>query len=219
MSEPIVSKVEPVTLVGGADIASDDLNISLKVAPVLVAADGGANVLAALGLWPQAVIGDLDSISQAAKDAFGDVLHRVEDQNSTDFEKALTRIAAPLIMAVGFTGARLDHMLSVLNVMARHRDRRVILLGSDDVAFLAPEPAWRLAVPPGTRLSLMPLGDAEVKTEGLQWDIADHLHPAAMTSPSNATIAPVVTVQSKGPVLVVLPKAQLADAIAAVRAE
>lgn len=219
MPEPVVSASAPVTLAGGSDIATIDLNISLKLAPVLVAADGGANVLAAAGLTPEAVIGDLDSIDDAARSRFDTVLHYIDEPDTTDFEKALARIVAPLIVAVGFWGARIDHSLSVLNVLARHQGAPVVLLGPDDVAFLAPAD-MTLALPVGTRMSLMPLAKAGMTSQGLRWDLnGAALSPVGLTSPSNETASPHVRVQVQGPVLAVLPREHLAAAIDVVRGQ
>ena len=58
-----------VTLVGGGDPRPEGIEEALKYAPTLIAADGGADRALALGFRPEAVIGDLDSLSPAARDA------------------------------------------------------------------------------------------------------------------------------------------------------
>lgn len=219
MTSPVVHKSEPVTLVGGGVFSADDLTLALKHAPWLVAADGGANALVGHVPPPVAVIGDLDSLSNKAKAAFAKVLHDVAEQDTTDFEKCLTQITAPVILAVGFTGGRLDHTLSTLNNLARYRDRPVILIGPDDISFLVPHSKITLDLPVATRLSLMPLSDARVDTNGLRWEVTDAaLHPACAVSISNETSAPQVTIHAMGPVLITLPQGALAAAITAVRA-
>lgn len=216
----IVDSSDTVTLVGGANPRPVDINIALRHAPILVAADGGADAVLAAGLRPRAVIGDMDSLGDPARAAFADCLHPVPEQDTTDFEKCLIRIAAPLIIAVGFSGGRLDHTLSVLNVLARHRERPVILLGPDDVSFLVPHSHIALTLPVGMRLSLLPLAQARVDTKGLRWPIND----AAMNfvdyiSPSNEVALPRVEVWAMGPLLVTLPPAALEPVIAAVRGQ
>ncbi|KIC13257.1 thiamine pyrophosphokinase, partial [Leisingera sp. ANG-Vp] len=42
MNAKIVDEIEPITLVGGGEIALGALEEALALAPVLVAADGGA---------------------------------------------------------------------------------------------------------------------------------------------------------------------------------
>jgi thiamine pyrophosphokinase len=58
----------------------------------LVAADGGADRALALGHVPQAVIGDMDSLSDGAPATLADRLHPVAEQETTDFDKALRMI-------------------------------------------------------------------------------------------------------------------------------
>lgn len=218
MISPVVSKSSPVTVFGGADIGTAELNISLSAAPIIVAADGGADHALAVGRDVAAVIGDLDSVSDAAKKAFADRLYFVDEPDTTDFQKVLARVDAPLFLACGFLGGRLDHTLAVLNVLVRFAAKRVILLSDDDVVFLCP-PELNMSLPVGARFALLPLGDARVTTRGLRWDLVDaDLHPARLVSSSNEVASPDVRILAEGPVVITLPLAQLPAVIAAVRA-
>ena len=217
MADPIVHVLSPVTLLGGADLDDNELNICLRIAPSLVAADGGADHAMRRGLRPLAVIGDMDSITAPARAAFGDVMHLIAEQETTDFEKCLTRIAAPLVMAAGFLGGRLDHTLSALGVIARRRACHVVLVARDDVCVLLPEgeSLWHLT--PGDRAALLPLGQARVTSAGLRWDLdARALAPDGTISSSNAVAAPLVRLSVSGPVLLTLPLAAWAAVTGAV---
>lgn len=219
MHSPIVSSSSPVTLVGGADLGTDELNISLKRAPIIVAADGGADHALAARCEVAAVVGDFDSISDAARHRFADRMHSVDELDTTDFEKLLSRVEAPLYLGCGFLGGRLDHTLAVLNVLARYSEKRVILLSADDVVFVAP-PMLTMTLSVGTRIGLLPLGQVSARSNGLQWNLDGlDLHPTRWVSSSNAAAADLVTVVSTGPLIVTLPLAQLDAAISAVHAE
>ena len=63
MISKIVHKSEPITLVGGGDVDTALLKRVIYYAPTLVAADGGAVHIRDAGLMPEAVIGDMDSLS------------------------------------------------------------------------------------------------------------------------------------------------------------
>ena len=216
--EPIVRVSEPVTLAGGADFSTALLNISLRLAPHLVCADGGANAALAAGLTPRAVIGDLDSLSDAARAAFADRLHRIDDPDTTDFEKVVDRTEAPLLIGLGFLGGRLDHTLAALNALARRAHRPIVLLGAEDTVFLAP-PRLHLDLPPGTAMALLPLGACRVTTTGLRWNLSDAaLAPDARISSSNETAARQVHITSTGPLAITLPPEHLPAATAAVLA-
>lgn len=216
-TDHIVSSSGVVCLIGGARIEDTDIASLLPLVTDLVAADGGADHLLAAGLTPAAVIGDMDSITQMAKKEFANLLHHVAEQETTDFEKALTRINAACVLALGFTGGRMDHALAVLNVLARHRTRPVVLLDGNDASFVVPEAPVTLALPDSARISLMPLSDTVVTATGLRWPLAGaRMHPAGMTSASNAVAGGQVAIAAEGPLLVTLPRLYLPQVLKAV---
>lgn len=207
-----------VTLIGGGEVTAADLAQALALAPVVAAADSGADRALAAGLMPEAVFGDLDSLSPQARAAISpDRLHRITEQETTDFEKALLRIAAPFVLGVGFSGPRTDHLLAALTTLVRLRRPTCLLLAGEDLAFAAP-PALCLDLPPGTRLSLCPLGPVTGSSRGLRWPIDDlTLDPARRTGTSNRTTGRV-ELALQGPCIVILPREQAAAAIRAIRA-
>jgi thiamine pyrophosphokinase len=215
----IVHTSLPVTLIGAGHLGTDDLAIALTLAPMLVAADGGASAALAAGHDPVAVIGDMDSLPADLQTRFADRLHRIDEQDTTDFDKALRSIAAPLILAVGFTGGRLDHALAVLNALVRHGDRPCLVLGTDDVTFVCP-PRLTLDLPPATPVSLFPMGPVHVRSTGLVWP-TDHLTfaPDDRVGTSNQAAGPVTLAADAPRMLVILPRVMLPMAARALMAD
>lgn len=215
---PAWRSARPVTLVGGGAAAARDLRDALALAPDPVAADGGADLALAHGIVPLAVIGDMDSLSEAARERLKDRLHPVEEQDSTDFDKALARIDAPAILAVGFSGGRLDHELAALHSLVLRPDRPCLLLGPETLALQLP-PALALALAPGTLVSLFPLAAVRCRSTGLRWP-TDHLAfaPWARVGTSNESAGPVTLAPSAPGMLLILPRATLPLALAAVLA-
>lgn len=203
---PILASADAVTLVGGAPVATADLARALALAPRLVAADSGADRLLVHGHTPEAVIGDMDSIGAATRARLGPgVLYPIAEQDSTDFEKCLARITAPLVLALGFAGGRIDHQLSVFSVLARHPARRCVVIGTDDAVTLAP-PRIALDLAEGTRLSLFPLGAVDGESTGLHWPIAGlDFHPLGRIGTSNRTTGPVALSFDAPRMLLILP--------------
>lgn len=170
--EPVVASDGPVLLVGAGPVAAQDLKYVHSLAPTAVAADGGASALLDAGFSPQAVIGDMDSLTDQVRARVPpEALHPLSDQDSTDFEKCLTRIKAPLVLAIGFSGGRMDHLLAALNAMVRHPRRRCMLVGPEDIAVLLP-PTLELSLPEGAPVSLFPLAPVSAQSRGLQWPVA-----------------------------------------------
>ena len=215
MGPLLIDSPENVTLLGGGEVTGRCLKEALIRAPRLVCADSGADVALAQGLEPEAVIGDFDSLSAEAQARIApERLHPVPEQDSTDFEKCLDRVRAPLMLAVGFLGRRLDHQLAALSAMVARPERRCVLMGADDIAFAAP-PEVALDLPPGSRLSLYPLAPVRGRSEGLEWPIEGlHFTPAGRIGTSNRVTGPV-RLAFDGPGMVVITPPEVLDAVLA----
>jgi thiamine pyrophosphokinase len=221
MKSPIVQSTHGVTLAGGGPIAARDLALALKRAPVAVAADSGADRLLQLGVTPQAVIGDMDSISAAARAAIPvERQHLVAEQVTTDFDKALRLIDAPLVLALGFAGARMDHGLAALATLIARVERTCILIGPKDLAFAAP-PRIVLDLALGEPLSLFPMTQVTGRSEGLEWPIVGiAFAPDGMIGTSNRVTARRVVLEfDRRGMLVILPRRRLDAAIRALLAK
>jgi thiamine pyrophosphokinase len=155
-----------------------------KGADVVIAADGGANRLRESGRRPDLVVGDMDALPD-------DVLRELErsgatlerhptEKAQTDGELALdaaVKRGADEIQVVGaFGGARLDHMLGNLMLLA-HEDFAAI-----DVALVTEHATFRsllgpgileLEGAPGDWVTLEPLLEVArgVATDGLRYPL------------------------------------------------
>jgi thiamine pyrophosphokinase len=213
MTDLIATFGAGVTLVGGGTLEAGDLRHALTLAPHLIAADGGGDRLLAEGQMPEAVIGDLDSLSEAARARLGARVHGVAEQDSTDFGKCLRLVAAPFYLGLGFTGMRIDHTLAAFSEIAQ-RDQRVILIAEDEVIFRAP-PRFALDLPEGERVSIFPFGRVTGRSTGLRWPIDGLLlEPAGRVGTSNAATGPIALSLS-GPALLLLPKRWLPQVLGA----
>jgi thiamine pyrophosphokinase len=190
------------------------LGMALRRAPVLVAADGGADRALAAGHMPRAVIGDFDSLTADARRRIpADRQHVIAEQDTTDFDKALRSVGAPFILALGFAGARVDHGLAVFNALLRHPHRACVILSPHDAVFLCP-PQVELRLTLGDRLSLFPMGPVTGTSEGLRWPIAGlPFAPDGRIGTSNQVSAPQVRLRfDAARMLVIVPRARL-DAV------
>ena len=218
MTAPIVNAELPIVLVGAGQCEPEDIETARDFGSLIVAADGGAELVLSSGILPDAVIGDLDSLSGAARRKIPpDRLHPVAEQETTDFDKCLRLVEAPLVIALGVAGPRLDHALAAFNSMVRHSKKRVVVLGRRDLVFHAPS-YIELDVPSGTRLSLFPMAAVTGRSEGLRWPIDGiEFAPGGRIGTSNVATGPV-RLSFDGPgMLVILPRQMLSSAVAALQ--
>jgi len=208
-----------VTLLGAGSTQLSQVKQALKCAPTLVAADGGADTGVKADLIPDAVIGDMDSMSEETRQRLPvDRLHRVAEQDTTDFEKCLQRIDAPAVLALGFTGSRLDHSLAACAALSRFPDMTVLLISGDDICFLAPA-TLKMELPVGSRLSIFPLAPTHGESEGLKYPLNGvELSPTAMVGPSNEVTGAVTLRFPQARPLILLPYEALETALAVLTA-
>lgn len=211
----ILDSKTPVTLVGGGPVEGDVLKQAVALAPMVVAADGGVHRAQDLGQRVDYVIGDMDSVDLSRVD--GPEVHPIAEQMSTDLDKCLYSTNAPYYLGVGFLGGRLDHQLAACHSLLRSFDKQVMLLGPEDLCFLAPR-ELTLDLPVGTRLSLFPMGEVSGVSNGLNWPIhAYQFSPAMMIGTSNETDAERVELSfDHRRMLVILPVEFLRDVVAQV---
>jgi thiamine pyrophosphokinase len=108
----------------------------------LICADGGANSALKMNLIPDAIIGDLDSISSAALKRFEQKseIIQLKRQNDTDVEKCLKYAINKKfnqVMLTGVTGNRLDHTICNLGIVLKFLDQINISLVAED-SYLKP---------------------------------------------------------------------------------
>lgn len=176
---PTLRFEQPVALVGGGGFDWETFALADRRTGAVVAADGGANRFrpgAGLFNAPSplaAVIGDMDSVEnidawRARSDC---AVVAIAEQDTTDLEKCLYAVEAPLYLGVGFLGRRFDHTLAATHALLAYPHRRVILIGETDLIFLCPRRVT-LRLTPGARVSLYPLGPVRgVASTGLEWPI------------------------------------------------
>ena len=125
----------PIAIVGGGSVDPILLVELADHGVALVGADGGGDAIGDAGLVPAAIMGDLDSLrDRAGWEVRTRVIH-MPDQITTDFQKAIRATSAPVTLALGMTGKRLDHTLAALSAVLQYAPtRRLLLVDEVDVA-------------------------------------------------------------------------------------
>lgn len=147
----------------------------------LIAVDGGMRHLLALGLRPERIIGDGDSLPPAAALEEIPFTRYPTSKDETDLELALlwaAREPESEMLVLGALGGRPDHELANLLLLSLPvlAGKRVWMTGGGwRVTCLRGGETLTLAAAPGVTLSLIPLGGpAEgVCTQGLTYPLRD----------------------------------------------
>ncbi len=148
----------------------------LKDKPFILCADGGANKARAVGITPQCIIGDLDSITPQTRKFFSSVpIIQIKDQYSTDLEKALNYLVAggfPSAMIVGAMGERPDHTLSNFSILLKYNAKIALKFIDERCTVEIVRKKIRFEAKVGQQISLVPMGTCSgITTVGLKYPL------------------------------------------------
>lgn len=195
--------------------AKPGFEVSLLPGDFLVAVDGGLRHLQRLGLKPDLLIGDLDSVdaSELAEIVEAGIeIHRFPPaKDQTDLELALEYALkigyAQIVIAYPF-GDRVDHTLGNLGLLA-HPDLAGKTLSLDDgqVEARLLDQGASLPTQPGDLVSLIPWGEPVegITTKGLEYPLNNEtLAPWQTRGISNVALADLIELDFKSSRLLVV---------------
>lgn len=187
-----------IVLVGSADVDLALLQSYLDRASKVIAVDGGLNHLEKLGAKAHLILGDFDSYEGQMPE--GAMVYPSE-KNFSDMEAALEHVGDEETYIFGATGGRLDHFLSVLELI---RGRENIQLVDGQNRLFYRRGSFKLPEQEGY-FSLFPQEAIEISITGAKYDLENEkVLPQSSLLLSNTWINNVKINLSKGWVLVVL---------------
>ena len=184
----------------------------------VIAADGGLDRAAALGLEVDVLVGDLDSVSSAAlaraESAGTRIVRHPVAKDATDLELALDEalaLGARRVLVIASAGGRLDHLAASLLLLGadRYAELELDALVGDALVHVV-RSARTLHGTPGELLTLLPLGDGAegVTTSGLEYPLdGETLGPGSTRGVSNVfTSAEARVTLAEGILLAIRPR-------------
>ena len=197
-----------IAIVANGETPEGEALEALKSAGRVIACDGAYARLKSLGVEPDFVVGDCDSISEEDRNALGSRIVRVDEQETNDLEKAF-RFAVEMdsdaqIVIVGAGGGREDHLIGnvfrLVGLAERVPDVAMLTnAGRFDV--VKGERTFECA--PGEAVSVFaPVAGTKVESEGLQWPLGGVDLSRLWSGTLNRTTAREFTIRSTACVLV-----------------
>lgn len=143
----------------------------------LFCADGGANSAMKMGLTPQYIIGDLDSITLEALKYFQNKskIIKLNRQNDTDVEKCLKeaiKLKFDEAILLGVTGDRLDHTFCNLGIVIKYFDEIKIKIVAENSLLTPLTGTHKLKTVPGETISIYGIDDStKISSKGLKYQL------------------------------------------------
>jgi thiamine pyrophosphokinase len=142
---------------------------------IIIAADGGADNCIKIGLTPNYIIGDFDSISKQAMKKFKDRSNIVHDetQNSTDMEKSIDlakKLKCTSLEVICATGLRTDHAFSNIISLLKAKFPSKITDGNHEIFIVTGK--ITISGKKGDSISVLPVSKVKGLTySGLKWQV------------------------------------------------
>lgn len=198
-------KMFEVLIVANGDIPHKELWSDITYS-FLICTDGAAKKLKAFNLTPDVIIGDFDSLPNAAIEFPQSQIEKINDQDTTDFEKALQfcmKFPNKKIVCLGALGGFADHAIHNLTLLLRYSQQL-------DLCLLNPTSEgreWifklhshtRICTPVNSLISFFPFPEATLTAPTLEWPLnRTHLTQIGNAAVRNRTTADKTEVDCLG---------------------
>lgn len=175
---------------------------------LFICADGAANYLYKHKIFPDVIIGDLDSISENALKFFNGkcLIKKIKRQNDTDLEKAIKysiKKKCVYALLIGITGRRLDHTIGNLALPLKFYDEILLSIVNENSVLIPVTGNKKIEVEIGEQISLYGFDDkTKITVNGLKYRLKKESLPFGLReSTSNVAINNNIELDIKGGVV------------------
>lgn len=173
----------------------------------LVCCDGAVNKLALYTpKLPDAVVGDLDSVTPEHRARLSGRIHHYPDQDTNDLTKTMKhvthRLGARCVTLIGASGGREDHLLGNLALLPTYADLldELVMLTDSGYFRLIREPS-SVAVALGQQISVFSFAFAPITLRGVHWPLEGQTLPALWVGTLNRATSTSIELHSPEPLL------------------
>lgn len=177
----------------------------------IICADGGANSAKKLGIIPDYIIGDLDSLEANNFKYFKSksTIIQIKRQNDTDVEKCLKfaiKKKFDEVILLGVTGDRLDHTICNLGIVIKFFNKIKIYISAENSFLSAHDKTVRLKSKINETISLYAFNKKTfITSEGLQYPLQkSNLAFGERESTSNVSISEKVELKIIGGIVFII---------------
>jgi thiamine pyrophosphokinase len=149
----------------------------LDRAEVIVCCDGSAENLVRYGLKPDAIIGDMDSLSDDLKDMFADRIYVDSNQETNDLTKAVLwccESGYTDLHIIGAGGKREDHTIGNISLLAEYAKIVKVRMVTDTGTFMPFQSSCKVESFKGQQVSIFSISSAtEITSKGLLYPLTN----------------------------------------------
>ncbi len=177
----------------------------------IICADGGANSAKKIGVIPDFIIGDLDSVENKVLKYFKDrsKIIQITRQNDTDVEKCLKFVIKKKfdeVILLGVTGDRLDHTICNLGIVIKFFNKIRIYLAAESSFLTSINQTTQFNSKVGETISLYAFNNkTKISSTGLKYKLNSTALPFGVReSTSNVSNSEKIVLKVKNGIVFVI---------------
>lgn len=147
----------------------------LRNADQIICCDGSAENLVLTDLEPEAIVGDLDSLSPEIAEKFSDRLFKVSEQDTNDLTKAINwsiKKGYKEIIILGATGKREDHTIGNISLLGEYCREIKVSMVTDTGTIIPLLKSSKVLSFPGQQVSIFSIDpETEITSKGLKYKL------------------------------------------------
>ena len=141
----------------------------------IICCDGSAENLLKSGFLPEAIVGDMDSLSAETADKYRDLIFRDDSQDTNDLTKAVSWCkdrGYNDIVIIGGTGKREDHTIGNISLLVEYAVDVNVMMVTDTGILLPLLKNTEISSFPGQQISIFAIDpEMEISSEGLRYPL------------------------------------------------
>lgn len=202
-----------IVFTGGLGPRREEVEDYLGKAKVIVAADSGLLLAEQMGVEPQIILGDMDSLPDRRileRHGHAEIQVYPTEKDDTDTELALKCLRSKGCtesILIGGGGGRLDHLLGIVSLFYRPDPPSRWFTHAEEVIYIAE--TLEIRGLKGRVVTFMPVSQQEcrMKTEGLRWPLDALGWKPGDIGISNIVLSDVARVTMlQGKLIMIIPK-------------
>ena len=167
----------------------------------VIASDSGYDRAKKLNIFPDLVLGDMDSTNYIDEIKASGALFYPRDKDYSDTELAIKQNDGEEYVLVGGGGGRVDHLLAIMALFYRYRAPKYWITADDII--IRCDNTITLCLPIGSDVSIFPItGEAKVNSEGLKWELGGYTISNSSISLSNRNEKEIVKISCNKPIFI-----------------
>jgi thiamine pyrophosphokinase len=148
----------------------------LKNAKRIVCCDGSTQSLVLAGLKPDAIVGDLDSLSDDLANMFADRIFPDSNQDTNDLTKAVSwcsEMGYKEVVIIGATGKREDHTIGNISLLSEYVREMNVIMVTDTGIIIPFLKSSTISSFPGQQVSIFSIDpETKVTSQGLRYPLS-----------------------------------------------